>query len=57
MTHTDLSDCPYYMSGYSGGPGKCSYGCREEPACITEEPIGGWSSVRKEKSSMPPSVR
>lgn len=33
----DLSGCAYYR-----GVGTCSYGCREEPSCQTDEPIDGW---------------
>jgi hypothetical protein len=39
---TDLSSCPYY-----NGTGICSFGCREEPRCRTEEPLNGWPSMRK----------
>jgi hypothetical protein len=39
--------CPYYMT--SGLPdaqrGECSFGCRDEPVCITSEPEGGWPAV------------
>lgn len=37
----DLSGCDYYR-----GVGICSSGCREEPACQTGEPHGGWPSTR-----------
>lgn len=29
--------CAYYR-----GEGICSFGCREEPVCLTDEPEGGW---------------
>jgi DnaJ-class molecular chaperone len=39
-----LAGCPYYLT--RGLPdaqrGLCSSGCRDEPACITSEPEGGW---------------
>lgn len=42
----DLSGCAYYKR-YIGAPGHdpngtCSYGCREEPECVTSAPVGGW---------------
>lgn len=38
----DLGTCPYYAH-YRGGPfGTCSFGCREEPECVTCEPEEGW---------------
>jgi hypothetical protein len=39
---TDLSACPYY-----NGTGICSFDCREEPHCRTDEPLNGWPSMRK----------
>ncbi len=40
----DLSSCAYFRRGLPGADpkGTCSFGCREEPACFTERPIGGW---------------
>lgn len=42
----DRGDCPYYARNYElegyDPDGICSYGCREEPACITSEPWEGW---------------
>lgn len=32
-----MIDCPFYR-----GVGICNSGCREEPACVTQEPIEGW---------------
>lgn len=32
-----MIDCAYYREG-----GLCSFGCWEEPRCITDEPEGGW---------------
>jgi hypothetical protein len=42
----DLSGCAYYKR-YIEAPGHdpngtCSFGCREEPSCVTDEPSGGW---------------
>lgn len=37
----DLSDCPYYR-----GAGKCVSGCRDEPQCITDQPLKGWPMER-----------
>lgn len=34
---TSMIDCAYYQRG-----GICSFGCWEEPRCVTEEPYGGW---------------
>lgn len=47
----DMSDCPYFAR-YSGLPGSdpngtCSYGCRDEPSCITDRPRHGWPSEQK----------
>jgi hypothetical protein len=47
----DLGNCAYYAR-YCGLPGAdpngiCSFGCREEPGCITDEPDGGWPSQRE----------
>lgn len=41
----DYSECAYYKRchgrpGYEDGI--CSFGCHDEPACITDEPEGGW---------------
>lgn len=42
----DLGDCPYYARNYKlpgyDPEGICGYGCREEPGCVTGEPIDGW---------------
>ncbi len=46
----DLASCPYYR-----GVGKCESGCREEPSCITDEPLKGWPSLREKGAS--PSAR
>lgn len=35
-----LSSCAYYQQV---GDGKCSYGCWQEPRCITDEPLEGWA--------------
>jgi hypothetical protein len=44
---TDRGSCPYYMT--RGLPdaqrGECSFGCRDEPVCITSEPEGGWPAA------------
>lgn len=42
----DKSVCPYYQR-YIGAPGHdpdgtCSFGCRDEPSCVTDQPAGGW---------------
>lgn len=44
----DMSDCPYFAR-YVRAPihdpaGTCSYGCRDEPECITGRPLHGWPS-------------
>lgn len=46
----DLATCAYYrrankLPGYDP-EGTCSFGCVDEPACLTEEPMDGWPSVR-----------
>lgn len=33
----DLSSCPYFS-----GRGTCSFGCSDEPACMTSRPSDGW---------------
>ena len=38
--------CPYFarcfrVPGYDPD-GICNQGCREEPACMTDEPLDGW---------------
>ncbi|MBL7487022.1 hypothetical protein [Frankia sp. AgW1.1] len=40
----DMSHCPYYQHVALGSePGSCGgYGCWTEPACVTDEPEGGW---------------
>lgn len=41
-----LASCPYYVYLTQGGErGTCTFGCREEPACITDEPEGGWPAA------------
>lgn len=47
----DLGTCPYYarsarLPGHDP-EGICSFGCQEEPACITSEPSDGWPSQRR----------
>lgn len=42
----DFGDCPYLMR-YESIPGHdpqavCSYGCWDEPQCVTCVPHGGW---------------
>ena len=42
--------CPYYdryyaLKGYDP-KAICTRGCRTEPSCMTDEPSGGWPSVR-----------
>lgn len=46
----DLSDCPYFAR-FTNQPGHdpeatCSYGCVDEPACVTCEPSEGWPIQR-----------
>lgn len=48
--NSDLGGCAYYQRcigtpGFSDGI--CSFGCQEEPECITCEPTGGWPSQRE----------
>lgn len=40
----DLSGCAYYTRDEEDGDpeGTCSYGCHEEPECITCCPLEGW---------------
>ena len=47
-TEIDLGMCPYYAR-YESLPGHdpkatCTFGCRDEPQCLTCEPDGGWPS-------------
>jgi hypothetical protein len=46
----DLSSCAWYQrvteTPGADPNGTCSFGCREEPACQTSEPDGGWPSQR-----------
>lgn len=47
----DMSDCPYFRR-YGGAEGHdpngtCSYGCRDEPSCITDRPLHGWPSEQR----------
>lgn len=37
----DLSTCPYYRE-----EGSCSFGCNDEPECVTCVPEGGWPLER-----------
>lgn len=44
---TDYGHCAYYRYAVGRGPrATCSFGCHEEPACVTEEPERGWPSWR-----------
>lgn len=50
MSDDDLGDCAYYAR-YSGLPGHdpvaiCSYGCWDEPQCVTCCPRDGWAIDR-----------
>lgn len=56
MTDTDLDaelnlgSCPYFLTRgrRDDERGLCSFGCVDEPACVTSEPPGGWpGSVRR----------
>lgn len=38
----NLAACAYYM-----GIGTCSFGCREEPSCMADEPDGGWPPIMR----------
>lgn len=41
----DRGSCPYYLkNGKEGAHGvnTCSFGCYDEPSCMTDEPNGGW---------------
>lgn len=50
----DYGHCPYYARYYglagSDPQAICSYGCQEEPACVTDEPSEGWPSRRVPKT-------
>ena len=42
----DLGTCPYYAHYRHNAPfGTCSFGCWDEPRCITDEPEEGWVSA------------
>lgn len=45
---TDLSSCPYFqtMTKPDAERGTCSFGCWDEPRCITCEPENGWPGMR-----------
>lgn len=57
---SDLSTCDYFQRQYGGDPdGICSFGCWEEPECVTCEPSEGWpianlqeQAIRSGKSSL-----
>ncbi len=34
-----MRNCPYFL-----GKGICENGCHEEPACMVNQPIGGWTT-------------
>lgn len=57
----DLGDCPYFARSYRlpgyDPEGICGYGCRDEPACVTCEPIEGWVSHMVEPAIKEASVR
>lgn len=36
----NLAACDYYQ-----GVGICSFGCSEEPSCMTDRPSGGWPDL------------
>jgi hypothetical protein len=38
----NLAECRYYQ-----GVGSCSFGCRDEPECMTCEPPGGWPVIER----------
>lgn len=56
------AECPYYARHHDL-PGHdpeavCSMGCRDEPACVTCEPLGGWpSSTRRALTALLQEVR
>lgn len=49
----DLGTCAYYQRTYmeafpdADPDGQCSFGCSEEPACLTSEPYHGWPNARE----------
>lgn len=48
VLRSDLTSCAYFMRQYGGDPrGICSFGCQEEPACVTSQPKGGWPEQRR----------
>ena len=55
---TDLSDCPYFRryAGMEGHDpeGTCSYGCRDEPSCVTDRPLHGWPSEQRAQTGRRP---
>jgi len=53
----DLGDCPYFAR-WNSIPGHnphatCSYGCYDEPECVTCEPHGGWPAFRTIIAALP----
>ena len=36
----NLAECDYYQ-----GVGSCSFGCHEEPSCMTDRPMEGWPDL------------
>lgn len=39
-----LGSCPYWQHARRGEPfGTCSFGCYDEPRCLTDEPRHGWT--------------
>lgn len=45
MAEVRWEECAYFMRGLPGADpeGTCSFGCREEPNCMTGRPAEGWS--------------
>lgn len=54
----DRGTCPYYQRAMGGDPeGICSFGCVDEPMCVTCEPHNGWPSARGEILVETPAAR
>ena len=49
----ELGDCPYFARYYNiegHDPNAiCYMGCHQEPACVTDEPLEGWTNDPRRK--------
>lgn len=47
----DLGSCPYFAHYYNpeeNPMGTCTFGCWEEPECVTCQPEGGWAGYPRD---------